>query len=152
MKILKIKVRQLDDGRFYVRYWWRWYEISHRQYFKDAEALATFLTGLVKKTKWKRQSMNPMEVLALYNKPTGYEQENRIEIIKGWQFFRDAGDVKFYTRKKSDGSITLLIIFRAGTTDHWCGWMPNEGQFKTLHNLMPSIISTIEKANETVKA
>ena len=53
MKILKIKVRQLDDGRFYVRYWWSWYEL-HRQYFKDVAELSSFLTDLVKNTKWRK--------------------------------------------------------------------------------------------------
>jgi len=44
VRTLRFRVRQLDDGRFYMRYWWHWWERLHRAYFENEEELAKFVT------------------------------------------------------------------------------------------------------------
>ena len=76
----------------------------------------------------KAITLNINEVLARYSEPTTYEKQNGLQHRSGWQLLRDHGDVKFFTRDAHDGTLTMLIIFRAGTTENWCGWMINEPQ------------------------
>lgn len=53
MKRLSLKIRQLDDGRFFVRYAWGYWEWTiHRAYFKDMEELTSFLKEITTKT-WR---------------------------------------------------------------------------------------------------
>ena len=52
MTRLTLKIRQLNDGRFYVRYCWGLFEHTHREYFKDKKALTEFLDSIVSNT-WK---------------------------------------------------------------------------------------------------
>jgi len=53
LKTLKLKIRKLDDGRFYVRYYWRLLEPIHRQYFDSIKELNEFLLAIVENTKWE---------------------------------------------------------------------------------------------------
>ena len=50
---LKLKIRQMKDGRFYVRYYWNFFGLVHKEYFDTVEVLQKFLLKIVKKTEWK---------------------------------------------------------------------------------------------------
>ena len=90
--------------------------------------------------------MNEIEVLNRYSSPTGYEVEKGIS-QKSWEILDDYGEIKFYFNRKSDGSITFLIIFRAGITDHWCGWMPSDKQCKIMIESFPMIYRQVKYFN-----
>ena len=53
-KRLVLRIRQLSDGRFYVRYHWSIFEHTHREYCKDLDALGNFIGELVANTKWEK--------------------------------------------------------------------------------------------------
>jgi len=95
--------------------------------------------------------MNVKEVLALYNQGTQYERAHGLA-VEDWQLLVDCGDIKFYGRMSSDGRMALLMIFQAGKTGNWCGWMPNEEQANTLTNRFPPIYRKIIARNLHVSA
>ena len=52
MTYLKMKIIQMNDGRFFVRYWWGWFGYYHKQYFDNMADLQKFLSKIVEKTEW----------------------------------------------------------------------------------------------------
>ena len=48
-KRLYIRIRKLDDGRYYVRYYWSAWETEHREYV-NAETLPAYLSDLALKS------------------------------------------------------------------------------------------------------
>jgi len=48
MKPLRLRVYQLEDGRFYVRYTWGFWDFLNREYFNTPEALAKFVEEILK--------------------------------------------------------------------------------------------------------
>jgi len=52
MTYLNLRIRQMKDGRFYVRYYWGIFGLRHREYFDTLEDLQNFLSKIVEKTKW----------------------------------------------------------------------------------------------------
>lgn len=48
---LRIKIRKMKDGRFYIKYYWNWWEDTHKEY-KTKEELLPFIEKLVKNTEW----------------------------------------------------------------------------------------------------
>lgn len=91
--------------------------------------------------------MNVEEVLAKYTKPTTYETEHGLAPRGSWVKLLDADDVKFYARDAHDWTKTLLIIFRAGITDNWCGWMINEQQARVMMNDFPGLYGGLNDSN-----
>ena len=49
---LKLRIKQMKDGRFYVRYSWNYFGLVYREYFDNVEDLQKFLSKIVKKTEW----------------------------------------------------------------------------------------------------
>jgi len=95
--------------------------------------------------------MNVESVLKLYSNPTGYEKGNGIKNSE-WELFEDYGNVKFFINRKSDGSITFLVVFKSALGDNnWCGWMPNEKQCRVLINNFPSVAERINEYNLMIK-
>ena len=92
--------------------------------------------------------MNVDEVLKRYAAPTTFELSKGISYLKTWELELDAGDVKFFSALKSDHSITFLILFRAGITNNWCGWMINEAQASAMMQNFPHVYSRIQKLND----
>lgn len=90
--------------------------------------------------------MNVSEVLSLYGKGTRYERVHGIKNSQ-WKLLEDFGDIKFYGSRKSDGTVTLLLIFQAGKSGNWCGWMPNEKQASILTKIFPKIYDDINDYN-----
>jgi hypothetical protein len=43
---VRIRIRKTDDGRFYVRYYWHWWESWHRAYCKDLEELRALVAQI----------------------------------------------------------------------------------------------------------
>jgi hypothetical protein len=94
--------------------------------------------------------VNLNQVVSLYSNPTEFEERNGIKNTE-WELFEDYGDIKFFINRKSDGSSTFLIIFRAGKTDNWCGWCPNERQCQVLIKKFPSLVERINEYNIMIK-
>ena len=86
-------------------------------------------------------------MLAKYSNPTTYETQKGLQHKGSWQLVLDAGDVKFYSRDAHDWTKTLLIVFRAGVTDNWCGWMINEAQARTMMNDFPGVYRALNDSN-----
>ncbi len=42
----------MEDGRYYVKYWWGAWGIVHQEHFDNVEELQKFLSKIVKKTDW----------------------------------------------------------------------------------------------------
>jgi hypothetical protein len=92
------------------------------------------------------------EVLAKYSEPTTYEKEKGLQHKTNWFQVKDCGDIKFFTRDAHDDTLTLLIVFRAGTTDNWCGWMINDPQAKTMIQEFPKLYKIFESYNDRVRS
>lgn len=43
---ITIRIRKTDDGRYYVRYYWHWWESWHRAYCKDLDELKTLIAQI----------------------------------------------------------------------------------------------------------
>jgi len=52
MTYLNMRIRQMKDKRFYVRYSWGILGFVHREYFITLADLQNFLSEIVEKTKW----------------------------------------------------------------------------------------------------
>lgn len=91
--------------------------------------------------------MNVEEVLAKYSQPTTYEVQKGVRRRSDWSLLLDAGDVKFYSRDAYDWTKTLLIVFRAGVTENWCGWMINEAQARAMMNDFPTLYARLNAVN-----
>ncbi len=96
--------------------------------------------------------MNVEEVMRKYSAPTTYEREKGLQHQSGWKLVFDAGDVKFYDRSAHDWTKTLLIVFRAGTTDNWCGWMINESQAQSMIKDFPRLYQSMNSSNSATRA
>lgn len=52
MATLRLRIKQLRDGRFKVQYYWSIWETTNIEYFENKDALISFLTKMVKRTMW----------------------------------------------------------------------------------------------------
>lgn len=52
IKRLHLKIRQLDDGRFYLRFWWHWWENTHEEIYGSKEDLEAGIETMIDGT-WK---------------------------------------------------------------------------------------------------
>jgi len=91
--------------------------------------------------------MNIEQVLARYSAPSTYEKENGLIPRSTWKPFQEFSDIKFYVREAGNQRTTLLIVFRAGLTDNWCGWMINNIQAKVMIENFAEIYRAINLAN-----
>jgi hypothetical protein len=92
-------------------------------------------------------NMNIEQVLARYSAPSTYEKENGLVPRSTWKLFEGFPDVKFYVREAGNQRTTLLIVFRAGLTDNWCGWMINDVQATVMIHNFAAIYRAVNLAN-----
>jgi hypothetical protein len=91
--------------------------------------------------------MDIEQVLARYSAPSTYEKKNDLTPTSTWKLFQGFPDVKFYVREAGNRRTTLLIVFRAGLTDNWCGWMINDIQATVMIQNFAAIYGAINLAN-----
>lgn len=91
--------------------------------------------------------MKVEEVLARYSAPSTYEKQMGLVPLSSWQLLEDHEDVKFYTREAGNKRVTLLVVFRAGLTENWCGWMINDSQAQVMRDFFPRIYRRINVVN-----
>lgn len=95
--------------------------------------------------------MKVEEVLAKYSAPSTYEKQNGLVPKSSWKLLSDQGDVKFYTREAGNARLTLLIVFRAGLTENWCGWMINKDQARAMLEYFPALYLRLNMMNDTAQ-
>lgn len=68
------------------------------------------------------------DVLKIFSLATEFERAHGIE-AGPWGILADFEEIKFFTRKKTDDSVTLLIVFetRRGS-GNFSGWIPSARQ------------------------
>lgn len=68
------------------------------------------------------------DVLKIFCDPTEFERAHGIE-AGPWQLLKDFEEIKFFTRRKTDDSVTLLLVFetRRGS-GNFSGWIPSARQ------------------------
>lgn len=81
---------------------------------------------------------------------TLYEQKNNITIVSS-EIVKDFDDIKIAEMKKSDGSVTFVILFRkALKLNLWDNWIPTKNQFNVLMEI-GKFIDEIESRNKDAR-
>jgi len=88
-------------------------------------------------------------VLDYFNKRTIFERTYGIYESKQWELLEDCGEVKFYTKLKTDKSKTLLIVFKHN--QGWYGLIATKKQIQILKDRLPELHNYIENYNAQYK-
>ncbi len=94
--------------------------------------------------------MRKEDLLAYFNRPTWYEQQNGLEPRETWKLDRSFGDIEFYTRVSGNNSKTLLILLKEAPVtkpDDWRAWMISDPQARVLIEEFPELYHTLNDRN-----
>lgn len=65
---------------------------------------------------------------------SNYEKQNGIFGISDFKKIKSFGDIEIHERKKSDGSVTMALVFKNGSA--WLCWIPSHNQMRAMFDII----------------
>ena len=51
--VLRLRIRKMENGEYYLKFWWHFWEDVHLKYFPTKQQLITYLESLITDTNDK---------------------------------------------------------------------------------------------------